>query len=164
VNTKQLSSILISAILPLLASAQTSLSPASSAPDAGELTKLLNDFLDGASRNDVSMHERFWADDLIYTGSAGKRRGKADVLRDVRKESGSEPKNEKTIFTAEDVRIQQYGATAIVAFRLVGTTTKDNKTETAQYLNTGTFLKRDGKWQAIAWQATKMAAEDEPKK
>jgi hypothetical protein len=22
------------------------------------------------------------------------------------------------------------------------------------YLNTGTFLKRDGKWQAVGWQAT----------
>jgi hypothetical protein len=43
---------------------------AQTAPDAAELTKLLNDFLAGASRNDVAIHERFWADDLIYTRSA----------------------------------------------------------------------------------------------
>ena len=42
------------------------------APDAAELTKLLNDFLAGASRNDIAMHDRFWADDLIYTRSAGR--------------------------------------------------------------------------------------------
>jgi Domain of unknown function (DUF4440) len=161
-KTRHLIGLVLSAILPLLSYAQTS--PSASAPDASELTQLLKDFLAGASRNDITMHERFWADDLIYTGSAGKRRSKADVLRDVRKEAGSEPKNEKTVFSAEDIRIQQYGTTAIVAFRLVGTTTKDDKTEIAQYLNTGTFLKRDGKWQAVAWQATKMPSEDEPKK
>jgi len=40
---------------------------AQTAPDAAELAKLLNDFLAGASRNDAAIHERFWADDLIYT-------------------------------------------------------------------------------------------------
>src|SRR6478672_8448410 len=100
------------------------------APDAAELTKLLNDFLAGASRDDVAMHDRFWADDLIYTGSSGKRIGKADIMRDVRSEVSSPTKNSgTTIYTAEDIRIQQYGATAIVAFRLVGTTTKDGKSE-----------------------------------
>ena len=67
-------------ILLLLAS--TAL--AQTAPDAAELTKLLNDFLAGASRNDPAMHERFWAEDLIYTRSAGRRVGKADILRDLR--------------------------------------------------------------------------------
>jgi hypothetical protein len=37
---------------------------AQTAPDAAELTKLLNDFLAGASRNDAAVHERFWADAL----------------------------------------------------------------------------------------------------
>jgi ketosteroid isomerase-like protein len=125
------------------------------APDAPELTKLLQDFLAGASRNDAAMHDRFWADDLIYTGSSGRRKGKADIMREVREEGAPKPGDENTLFTAEDISIQQYGDTAIVAFRLVGTT--DKKTgakEVKQYLNTGTFLKRDGKWQAVAWQAT----------
>ena len=59
---------------------------AQTAPDAAELTKLLKDFLAGAGRNDAAMHERFWADDLIYTASAGRRKGKADILREVREE------------------------------------------------------------------------------
>jgi hypothetical protein len=53
---------------------------------------------------------------------------------------------------------------AIVAFRLVAKIKKGEKTEVANYLNTGAFLKRDGKWQAVSWQATKMPAENEPKK
>lgn len=133
--------------------------PAQTAPDAAELTKLLNEFLAGASRNDVAMHDRFWADDVIYTGSAGRRRGKADIMKDVRSAPAPKPGDAKTTYTAEDVRIQQYGNTAIVAFRLVGTTEKDGKAEVAKYLNSGTFLKRNGKWQVVNWQATKAAAD-----
>jgi len=129
---------------------------AESAADAPELTKLLQDFLAGASRNDAAVHERFWADDLIYTSSAGRRIGKADILADVRKEGPSKPGDEAPVFTAEDIRIQQYGETAIVAFRLVGTTEKEGKKTVTNYLNTGTFLKRNGQWQVVAWQATKM--------
>ena len=141
---------------------QTSmLPPASPAPDAAELRKLLKDFLAGASRNDLAAHERFWADDLIYTGSVGRRLGKADILRQVRAEGARTAGTEKTSYTAEDIRIQQYGTTAIVAFRLVGTTTKGDKTEVANYLNSGTFLKRGGKWQVVNWQATQMPAKDE---
>ena len=131
------------------------------APDTPALTQLLNEFLDGASRNDVAVHERFWADELIYTRSAGQRVSKADVLRSV-KEDAATPKTadaETSKFSAEDVRVLQYGTTAVVAFRLVGTTTKADKTEVSNYLNTGTFVKRDGKWQAVAWQATKVPEE-----
>ena len=130
---------------------------AQSAPAAAELTQLLNEFLAGASHNDVAMHDRFWAEDVIYTGSAGRRRGKADIMKDVRSAPAPKPGDAKTTYTAEDVRIQQYGNTAIVAFRLVAATEKDGKTEVANYLNTGTFLKRKGKWQVVSWQATKGA-------
>ena len=129
---------------------------AQTAADAAELTKLLKDFLDGASRNDAAMHDRFWAEDLIYTGSGGRRRNKADVMRDVRSAPAPKPGDAKTTYTAEDVRIQQYGQTAIVAFRLVAATDKDGVIQVANYLNTGTFLKRDGKWQVVSWQATRV--------
>jgi len=131
---------------------------AQSAPAAAELTKLLNEFLAGASHNDAAMHDRFWAEDVIYTGSSGRRRGKAEIIKDVRSAPAPKPDDPKTTYTAEDIRIQQYGNTAIVAFRLVATTEKDGKTEVANYLNTGTFLKRKGRWQVVSWQATKAAA------
>ena len=125
-------------------------------PDAAELTKLLKDFLAGASRNDAAMHDRFWADDLIYTSSAGRRMGKADIMRDVSSSRPAKAGAAATVYSAEDIRIQQYGNTAIVAFRLIGTAERAGKTETNNYLNTGTFLKRGGKWQAVSWQSTKM--------
>src|SRR2546423_8606273 len=103
--------------------------PGQTAPDAAELSKLLQDFLAGAGRNDAAMHERFWADDLIYTASAGRRVGKADILREVREEGPPKPGGEVTVYNAEEIRIQQYGDTAIVAFRLVATTDNGGKKE-----------------------------------
>ena len=126
------------------------------APDAAELTKLLNDFLEGASRNDPAAHERFWADDLIYTRSAGRRVNKADIMHDVRSAPAPKPDDPKPIYTAEDIRIQQYGNTAIVAFRLVATTEVDGAKQVQNLLNSGTFLKRNGKWQVVNWQSTRM--------
>jgi Domain of unknown function (DUF4440) len=137
---------------------------AQTAPDATELTKLLNDFLAGASINDPKMHDRFWAEDLIYTRSAGRRVTKAEVMHDVRSAPASKPGDPKTLFTAEDVRIQQYGATAIVAFRLVGTTEVEGGKQVANFLNTGTFLKRNGTWQVVSWQATRMPLSEEESK
>lgn len=140
----------------------TSAIRAETEPEAPVLTKLLNEFLAGAGRNDATIHERFWADDLIYTTSKGERKDKAAIMKEVRSEAPPNEGDETTVFTAENVRIQQYGETAIVAFRLVGTTEKDGKKTINKYLNTGTFLKRNGQWQAVAWQATMIPGKDKP--
>jgi hypothetical protein len=134
---------------------------AQTAPDAAELTKLLNEFLAGASRNDPAVHDRFWAEDLIYTRSAGRRVTKAEIMRDVRSAPAPKPDDPKVVYTAEDIRIQQYGDTAVVAFRLVATT-QTGETKDVQYLlNTGTFVKRNEKWQVVSWQATRIPRTDE---
>ena len=154
-----LSSAILGLMLTLAGHAQT-------APDASALTTLLNEFLAGASRNDAAIHDRFWAEDIIYTGSGGRRRDKANIMSDVRSAPAPKPGDPIGIYTAEDVRIQQYGNTAIVAFRLVGTTRKEGgKTEITNHLNSGTFIKRNGKWQVVNWQATRVPlAEAEAKK
>jgi hypothetical protein len=106
-------------IASALAGAQSS-----SAPAATELTQLLREFLAGAASNDAAVHERFWAEDLIYTGSSGRRVGKADILKDVRSAPAPKSDDPKVSFDAEEIRIQQYGEAAIVAFRLVQRTEK----------------------------------------
>lgn len=132
-------------------------SAAEPAPAAKELTGLLEYFLAGASRNDAAAHRRFWADELIYTSSAGVRTNKQEILEGLRGDSGAagEP---PVSYSAEDIRIRQYGDTAIVAFRLVGRTGAGDEVQTQGYLNTGTFLRRDGEWRAVAWQATREKA------
>lgn len=148
----------LAALTPSLVSAQ------SPAPDEAALKTLLAEFLEGASRNDAGVHDRFWADDLIYTRAAGVRTGKAQLMHALRSAPPAQPDDPKTTYTGEDVRVQQYGDTAVVAFRLVGTTTDGKGTEVSTFLNTGTFVKRDGRWQAVAWQATQVPADTTPAK
>ena len=137
--------------LTVLALTSVTISHAQTAPDASDLTKLLNEFLAGASRNDAAVHDRFWAEDVIYTGSSGRRRGKPDIMRDVRAAPAPKPGDSTTVFTAEEIAIQQYGDTAIVAFRLVATVTTEGTVEITKYLNSGTFLKAgDGRWLIVS--------------
>lgn len=129
---------------------------AQAAPDGPELTRLLNEFLAGAGRNDAAIHDRFWADDLIYTRSAGSRTNKQEIMKGLKVPAPApKPGDPVTVYTAEDVKIQQYGNAAVVAFRLVSNTTRADGTKTTgNNLNTGTFIKRNGKWQVVAWQST----------
>jgi hypothetical protein len=134
--------------------ASASIARADEAEERRTLTDLLTTFLAGASRNDVRTHERFWADELVYTSSAGRRMGKADILRDLR--TPSQPALANLRYTAEDVQIQLYGPVAVVAFRLVRTSGVDGRAQITKFWNTGTFVKRDGRWAAVAWQATEI--------
>jgi ketosteroid isomerase-like protein len=124
-----------------------------STPPEAELTTLLNDFMAGASVSDAAIHDRFWADDLIYTSSTGRRFGKAEIM------AGFTPDRapSTTTYTAEDIRIQVYGDAAVVAFRMKGVDRADASAPvTTHYLNSGTFVKRDGEWRAVNWQATRV--------
>ena len=98
-------SIFIPAILLLTALPAFS----QTAPAAGELTKLLNYFLAGAGRNDAAVHDRFWAEDLIYTRSAGVRINKAELMKGVRSAPAPKPDDPVTVYSAEEVRVHQYG-------------------------------------------------------
>jgi len=118
------------------------------------LAELLDDFLAGASVNDAEMHDRFWAEDLIYTGSAGTRTTKSEIMDGLNNQAVNESEDSPS-YQAEDLQIQLYGDTAVVAFRLVALFHAADE-EDKQFYNTGTFLKRDGQWKAVAWQATRI--------
>jgi len=120
------------------------------ADDKAELTALLSEFLDGATRNDAAIHNKYWADELIYTSSSGTRFGKAELMQGVTSRGMLKADDIDTVYSSEDVRIMQYGDTAVVAFVLVGRSGVDTK----RYLNSGTFIRKNGQWQAVNWQAT----------
>lgn len=121
------------------------------AADAAALRALLDDFL--AHADEASAHERFWADDLVYTSSDGTRTDKAEILAGFQERvEGAEPGPR---YSGEGVDIRLYGTTAVVAFRLVIAPPEGSGEPVRYNLNTGTFLKRDGVWQAVAWQSTR---------
>ncbi len=126
------------------------------ADDEKQLTELLHWFMDGASRNDRDVHERFWADDLIYTSSAGLRFGKAQIMSGFEVSQQLQEAAPSITYTAHDIQINIYGDVAVVAFRMKGETMNTQGSSVAWYLNSGTFLKRNNEWRVVNWQATRV--------
>ena len=120
--------------------------------DVGELTAKLQHFLANAERREV--HEDFWAEDLVYSSSAGLRFGKADIMQGFDGAAAGSDESPAVVYSGEEVDVRLYDDVAVVAFKLVGK--PSDGSETLYYYNTGTFVKRDGNWRAVAWQATRI--------
>ena len=120
-----------------------------------EIASLLNEFL--ARVDDPAMHERFWAEDLVYVSAAGVVRSKAEIVKSMRAGDTpgvreKKPDEPKTTFSAEEVKVRPLGAeVAVLNFRLV----QHAGEKTNYFRNSGTFAKRNGHWQVVSWQATR---------
>jgi len=150
----------VAALLPLMAanaSAQSAQPAAKiSSVDQAEVqqvTKLLKDFLAAVPQSSKQIFDNFFADDVIYTRAAGVTVNKAEIIRNIDVRAANEP---KATYEADDITVHPYGNMMVVNFRLVQHNEKDGKQETTYFRNTGTFLKRNDKWQVVAWQATKV--------
>ena len=141
----------LSAVFRLAALALVLISPVAGASDADDLKALVNDFL--ANVDDAATHDRFWAEDLIYSSSSGSRFGKAEIMQGFESASEAVAEPEET-YEAVNVQVNVYGDTAVVAFKLIATPTDGSAA--SEYHNTGTFVRRNGQWQVVAWQATKI--------
>jgi len=126
-------------------------------PVEHQIHELLDAFLAGASNNDIEMHDRFWAEDLVYTGSNGQRRGKPETMAGLAAASPADV-DELPTYRGEDVDIRVFDDLAVVTFRLIAEMPDDS---TGEYFNTGVFQRRDGQWKAFTWQATRIPEESE---
>lgn len=145
--------VLLSALsIVCLGYGQGASSPPSPEKTKAAITKSLNDFL--TFNSDPAQHDRWWADDLVYTTSGGLVKTKAMIMKTFADaEKSSAPKAEpRASYSAEDVLVRLYSDTAALTFRLVARNSDGSR---ATYRNSGTLVKRSGKWQAVTWQATK---------
>jgi len=140
--------LLILSILLLLMSAAHG---AAEEAEAG-LRALLNDFLAGASVNDAAMHDRFWAEELVYTSSAGARFGKAEIMAGLAVAADAGGAEAGPSYSAREVRVQVFGETAVITFQLVA---EQAGAPPELFYNTGVFRVIEGRWQALVWQATR---------
>lgn len=115
--------------------------------DKAVLTNLVNEFLEKVESKE--MHDRFWAEDLTYTSSAGERFGKMKIMEGFDVVSDEEGPT----YSAEEIDIKLLDDVAIVTFKLVS---KMPNGEMAYYYNSGTFQKRRRLWEAVNWHATKI--------
>lgn len=116
-----------------------------------ELIALVQKFLADVPQNQRETFDRFFADDIIYTRATGQVVTKKDILADT---GNSTAPRANATYNGEDFQVHEYGNLAVVNFRLVMHASEDGKAIMRSFRNTGTFQKRNGHWQAIAWQAT----------
>jgi hypothetical protein len=135
----------------LLLAAGTS-GPVQAQDDVAELTTMLEHFLANAEKREV--HEEFWSDDLVYSSSSGLRFGKAEIMQGFDSSGAESDEAPAVVYSGEEIDVRLYGDVAVVAFKLIGT--PSDGSEKLYYYNTGTFLKRDGAWRVVAWQATRI--------
>ena len=120
-----------------------------------QLTAMLWQFLSDASAKNAAGFEKFFADDVLYTRAAGVLIPKRMIMRSVSNAEQSE--DAKVTYSADEIVIHTYGDVAVMAFRLTERTAlSDGRSEQANFRNTGTFLRRNGQWQAISWQSTRI--------
>lgn len=118
-----------------------------------QLTQMVQDFLAAVPQGNPQVFNAFFADDVIYTRAAGVTVDKGEILRNIGVRAVNEP---KATYDADNFTVHAYGEAAVVNFRLIQHNEKDGKPENNYFRNTGTFLKRNGRWQVVAWQATKV--------
>ncbi len=156
----------VAALLPMInagAPAQSKPTPAlnpaavtMSAKDAAvteQLTQMVRDFLANVPKGDKKVFDNFFADDVIYTRSAGVTVDKEEILKNIDVRAATEP---QATFDADGFIVHPYGDTAVVNFRLIMHNPNHRGIATMYFRNTGIFLKRNGKWQAVAWHATRV--------
>jgi ketosteroid isomerase-like protein len=163
----------VAALLPVLATpivTQGAQAPSHASPAASmsaqekatvqQVTQRVRDFLANVPKNDPKVFQDFFADDVIYTRSAGVTVNKAEILKNIDVRATAQP---EATYDSDDFTVHPYGDVAVVNFRLIMHNSVDGKPETAYFRNTGTFVKRGGKWQVVAWQATKVPPEEKAK-
>ena len=151
--------------LALMLSAYLSIAPvaAEDKPCTCGVEAALNQFLAGAGNGDPSVHDRFWAEELVYTSSSGERFGKAEIM------AGFEPSDESAntdpklvpVYSAADVKIRFENELALLTFTLIAETPGESGSSIQRYYNSGVLKNSAAKgesphWQALLWQATRI--------
>jgi CubicO group peptidase (beta-lactamase class C family) len=118
-----------------------------------EVRKLEREWLDAYEQHDVVAMERILADEFKLTQS-GAVQTKADILAalKVAPDSGRpEPK-----FSTEDVQSHLEGDTVILTGRFIQRMEPGGQTRTMEARYTDTYVKRQGRWQVVASQLTRI--------
>ncbi len=98
--------------------------------------------------------ERIIAPDWSVTGTDGRVGGRADVLRDV-----FETKVHRiSVLEIDDVSVRVFGETAVVTGRTHGRGEYSNVPYDVTLRFTDVFVRRDGRWQAVASHASLLTA------
>ena len=149
-------------IRELIPSAPSSVSPQLQKPQdektliqaEQEVRKLEREWLDAYEKRDAEAMNRILADDFKLTFSNGRTQTKADILAQLKSEKESGRPSPK--LSTEDVQSRIEGDKVILTGHFIQQTERDGQTRTMKLSYTDTYTKRQGRWQVIASQLTRI--------
>jgi ketosteroid isomerase-like protein len=124
-------------------------------PDTSEvkvLMRLESLWNEAHEKGDASALEKLWADDLEVTVPRMPVMSKSDVLGFAR--SG---RMKFQRYQTSDLKVRVYGDAAIVSGRLQRTRTLNGKTVDDDWRFTKLYIRREGRWQVVAFHASEAA-------
>jgi FKBP-type peptidyl-prolyl cis-trans isomerase len=119
------------------------------------LKDLEHQWMEAFKNRDEQTLNRILANDFIFTDDGGKVYDKSQYIdaatRSIKVES----------YTFDDITTRVSGDTAIVAGRCTGKRSIDGKNASGTFRFTKTFVRRQGRWQALASQDTRISRQGE---
>lgn len=103
--------------------------------------------------HDVPFMDQLWAEDFIYTGIRAEVKGKPEVLTEF---NAGQLRFTKMEF--DDVRVRIYGETAVATGRATTVGQSPQGEISGQSRYTRLYVRREGRWQLVAFQATPLTA------
>ncbi|MGH9779714.1 MAG: nuclear transport factor 2 family protein [Candidatus Acidiferrales bacterium] len=143
--------------------ARTSQSTASySAAHKAEVKKLLADFVEAMSKNDVGVLDKIWAEDFTFVSHDGEILTKTQLLDLIK--SGTEKFESVAL---DDMSIRTYGSTAVVTARATQKAMLEEKDHSGTSVASIVLVKNKGRWRMVLAQLAELkpaAKKDEPHK
>jgi uncharacterized protein (TIGR02246 family) len=130
---------------------------ASAAVDEKHIQELEEEFQKAVVQGDVATFERLFADDFTHTSQDGTFRTRAVWLKG--REQG---KSSYVSYGVDDRQIRIYGDTALVTgLAKPSWREKDGTSASGQFRFLRVWVKRDGRWRAVAFQSTSVKEKKE---
>lgn len=120
--------------------------------DATGLRKLEEQINRAVLAGDVTTFERLLADDFTHTSHDGRFRTRAEWMK-----GRVQGKSSYKSYGIEDLKIRDYGPTAVVTCLVAPSWTEvDGGTASGRFRLLRVWVKRDGRWQVVAFQSTRI--------
>ncbi len=117
-----------------------------------ELKRLENDRTQAVLKGDTAALDRMTADDYTVINISGQLLTKAEVVKAIKSASLKYEQLEN-----DEIQVRVYGDTAVLTGRTTQKGQFNGKDISGQTRFTRVYLKQHGKWQAVAFQATRIA-------
>ncbi len=123
------------------------------------LLQMEHDWSDADVKKDPVALNRILAEDWIGIDFQGTTMTKADVMKDLKSDLTATDSTE-----LREMRVRVFGNTALISGRDIEKSQYKGRDSSGVYVWTDVFVQRNGRWQAVSSQSTKLAAPEGPKR